>query len=285
MIFSRAERRGASIVELLVGMVILSIAGLAVARVVISQTRYFEHQKVSIQARSVPRGPLNRLIADLRMVEAVGGMVAASDTALLVRAPYALGVTCTNIAGTLYVSMLPVDSAMYDSPGFSGYAWRQNNGDYTYVESGSPSIQFLGDINLCNTPVITTLLASGAKIAKIPTPLADAPLNLGVPVILFRRIRYSFEPSLAVPGSRGLFRTVVTTGVTEELAAPFQPGAKFRYFVAGSRQPQAVPPADLSTIRGIQLVLDGMSERVASGKLTRQKASFTTAVYFKNRSN
>src|SRR5687768_18150796 len=72
-----AMRRGASNFELLVGMVILSIAAMAVARVVISQTRYFEHQKTAIQARSVPRGPLNRLVSDLRMVEAIGGVIFA----------------------------------------------------------------------------------------------------------------------------------------------------------------------------------------------------------------
>lgn len=80
------DRRGATLAELIVGMVILSIAGLGVARVVIWQIRYFEHQEAAIQARSIPRGPLNRLVSDLRMVEAVGGIVVASDTSVVVRA-------------------------------------------------------------------------------------------------------------------------------------------------------------------------------------------------------
>ena len=277
-------RYGASNVELLVGMVILSIAAMAVARVVISQTRYFEHQKTAIQARSVPRGPLNRLVSDLRMVEAVGGVIFASDTAVVVRAPYALGVTCTNVIGNTYVSILPVDSAMYDSPGFSGYAWRASDGVYTYVESGTPLLPIL-DLNLCNIPIVTPLLAPGARIVKIPIPLADPPLSLGTPVFLYRQIRYSFRPSLAVANSRGLFRTIVATGASEELSAPFEPSAKFRFFVLSSRVPQAVAPADLSTLRGIQLVLDGMSEQVPSGRVAKQSAPFTTAVYFKNRPN
>lgn len=262
-------------------MAVLSIAAMSIARVVISQTRYFEHQKVAIIARSVPRGPLNRVVSDLRMIEATGGVVSASDTAIVVRAPYSLGVTCTNVVGNTYVSILPVDSAMYDSPGFSGYAWRQNNGTYTYVESGAPLIDFLGDVNVCNIPIISVL--NGGRVVKIPTPLADPPLSLGTPVFLYRKIKYSFSPSLAVPGSRGLFRTVVATGAREELSAPFDPGAKFRFFVFTSRASQATPPANLSTIRGVQLVLDGLSEKIPSGGIRRQSAPFTTAVYFKNR--
>ena len=265
-------------------MAVLSIAGMAVARVVISQTRYFEHQKTAMQARSVPRGPLNRLVSDLRMVEAVGGVVYASDTSVVVRAPYALGLTCTTVIGNTYVSILPVDSAMYDSPGFTGYAWRESNGVYTYVESGTPFLNIL-DLNLCNIPIVTPLLAPGARIVKIPIPLASPPLSLGTPVFLYRTIRYSFRPSVTISGARGLFRTVVATGDTEELSAPFEPAAKFRYFVLSSRVPQAVPPADLSTIRGIQLILDGMSEHVPSGAQAKQSAPFTTAVYFKNRPN
>lgn len=98
--------------------------------------------------------------------------------------------TCTNVIGNTYVSLLPVDSAMYDTPGFSGYAWRQTDGVYTYVESGSPLIDFLGDVSVCNVAVITSLLADGARIVKIPVPLASPPLSLGTPVFLFRRIRY-----------------------------------------------------------------------------------------------
>lgn len=271
-------------VELMVGMVILSIVGLALTRVLLSQVRYFEHQKTAIQARAVSRSPLNRIVSDLRMVEAIGGVLAASDSSVLARVPYAMGVVCANVAGNTHVSLAPVDSAMYDSPGFSGYAWRMGNGVYRYVETGPPLIDFLGDVNVCNVAFVSTLLLDDAKIVRIAPALIDT-LSIGTPIFLFRRIRYSFGPSQAIPGSRGLFRTVVATGATEELSAPFEPGAKFRFFVAGSRAPQAVPPDDLSTLRGIQLGLDGVSEHVASGARARQRAPFTTAVYFKNRPN
>jgi hypothetical protein len=272
------------VIELIVGMTILAVIGLAVTRIIVSQTRYYENQKMSILARSVSRGPLNRLVSDIRMVEAIGGVVAASDTSITVRAPYAMGVVCLNLSGHTHVAVLPVDSAMFNAPGFTGYAWRRGNGTYRYVETGPPLIDFLGDINLCNIALVNVLLQNNAKIVRLTPMLVDT-ASVGTPVFLYRTLRYHFSPSPTVPGSKGLFRTVVKTGHTEELAAPFEPGAKFRFFVMSSRTPQAVPPSDLSTVRGIQLVLDGMSERIPSGQKQKKRAPFTTAVYFKNRPN
>jgi hypothetical protein len=278
-----AERRGLSIIELIVGMIILAIIGMALTRVLVSQARYFSHQKTGNLARNVSRGPLNRVVSDLRMVEALGGVLSATDSSVLVRIPYAIGLVCAKVGSDTHISLLPVDSAMYAAPGFSGYAWRDGEGMYQYVEAGSPSIE-TGDVSICNTAQITTLTAELAKVIKITPALPDT-ASVGTPVFLYRRITYEFKPSVAVPGTRGLFRTVMATGATEELAAPFDNASKFRFFVMNSLTSQASPPTDLSTLRGIELLMNGMSERIPSGSSTRALATFTTAVFFKNRLN
>ena len=86
-----------------------------------------------------------------------------------------------------------------------------------------------------------------------------------------------------VPGSIGLFRTRMENGTTEELSAPYDATAKFRFFVGSSLTAQDNPPGNLSTIRGIELDMTGMSERAPSGGTVKQKAPFITAVFFKNR--
>jgi hypothetical protein len=48
---------------------------------------------------------------------------------------------------------------------------------------------------------------------------------------------------------------------------------------------QDAPPADLTTIRGIEMNMTGMSERTPSGETQKKKAPFITAVFFKNRLN
>ncbi len=276
-------RRGLSVIELIVGMVILAIVGIALSRLMVAQARYFTHQKSGNLARNVSRGPLNRVVSDLRMVEALGGVVSATPTALSVRVPYAMGVVCAKVAPYTHISLLPVDSAMYAGSGFSGYAWRNGEGVYRYIETGSPSVS-VGDIAVCNGAQISTLTADLAKIIKI-TPALNDTASVGTPVFLYRRILYEFKTSVTIPGTIGLWRTVVATGATEELAAPFDATSKFRFFIMNAQTSVAAAPADLSTLRGVELLMNGMSERVPSGSTARTVAPFTAAVFFKNRLN
>jgi prepilin-type N-terminal cleavage/methylation domain-containing protein len=275
------SRKGMSMSELLIGMVILAIVGMGLTQTLRSQARYFDHQKTGSLARAVSRGPINRVVSDLRMVEAKGGIISASASQIEVRVPYAMGVVCG--AGpnnnSTHISLLPVDSAMYAAPGYSGYAWRGGDGTYRYKEDNQT--KDIGTLDVCNAAQIGTLTAQGAKVIKI-SPLLPDTASYGTPVFLYRRIRYSFAPSGLVPGAIGLFRTRMQTGQSEELSAPYD-GAKFRFFVGSSQTAQNDPPADISTIRGIELNMTGTSERAPSGGVAKQKAPFITAVFFKNR--
>jgi hypothetical protein len=53
--------------------------------------------------------------------------------------------------------------------------------------------------------------------------------------------------------------------------------------VGSSLTAQDAAPANLATIRGIELNMIGMSERAPYGATVREKAPFITAVFFKNR--
>jgi hypothetical protein len=268
-------------VELLIGMVILAIIGAALTRVMIYQARYFDHQKIANLARNVSRGPLNRIVSDLRMVEALGGVVDAQQNTIIVRVPYAMGLVCATTGGATHISLLPVDSAMYAAAGFSGYAWRGGQGTYRYVEAGPPTVS-AGSVAICNAAHIQTLTAANAKVIQITPQLTDT-ASVGTPVFLFRRIRYRFRGSDAIAGAQGLFRATMQNGVEEELSAPYDGSAGFRFFVGSSTVSTANAPADLSTLRGLELTLNGMSERNASGTTQKYKAPFMTAVFFKNR--
>ena len=281
-IYVHRSRRGVSIAELLIGMVILAVVGMALTRIMVTQARYFDHQKKSNQARNVSRGPLNRVVSDIRMVEALGGVVSASSTAITVRVPYAIGVVCVSGAAGTQMSLLPVDSAMYAGEGFSGYAWRNGAGKYGYVETGQ--LHDDGDLTQCNAAGIVTLTADKAKNVRI-TPIMTDTASVGTPVFLYRRILYEFKSSTTVPGTIGLFRTIVATGATEELSAPYESAAKFRFYVGNSLTAQDAVPADLSTLRGLELNMTGVSEKIASGAIQKERAPFITAVFFKNRLN
>lgn len=276
------SRKGMSMSELLIGMVILAIVGMGLTQTLRSQARYFDHQKTGSLARAVSRGPINRVVSDLRMVEARGGVVAASATSVTMRVPYAMGVVCGigPNGNSTHVSLLPVDSAMFAAPGYSGYAWRGGDGVYRYKEDNQT--KDVGSLSVCNAANIGTLTTNGAKIIKISPVLPDT-ASYGTPVFLYRKIRYYFGPSGMVPGAVGLWRKRIDDVQDEELSAPYDASAKFRFFVGSSTVAQDAPPADLATIRGIELNMTGMSERAPSGGVEKQKAPFITAVFFKNR--
>jgi hypothetical protein len=285
MMKSAQRPKGLSIVELLVGIVILGVIGMSLTKVMLSQARYFDHQKQGNLARNVSRGPLNRLVSDIRMVEATGGVTSASSTSITARVPYAMGVVCKTTGTSTTVSLLPVDSAMYAAPGFSGYAWRKSAGDFVYVMSGTIST---GDPAVCTGVGISTLTSQGAKVIQISpafVPVGADTSDLGTPVFLLRNIKYEFAPSTTVPGGTGLFRTVLTAGTTEELSAPYASDATFKFFVGSSLTSQTSAPADLSTLRGIELNMTGLSEKTPRGGIAQEKAPFVTAVFFKNRLN
>jgi hypothetical protein len=273
-------------VELLVGMLILGVIGMSLTRVMVTQARYFDHQKQADLARNVSRGPLNRLVSDIRMVEASGGITAASSTSITARVPYAVGVVCNKTGSSTTVSLLPVDSAMYAGAGYSGYAWRNTQGQFIYVMT--TALPSSGTVATCTAAGINTLTSTGAKVISISPAIAGSggdSADIGTPVFLLRKLTYEFKASTAVPGTTGLYRSVVDAGTTEELSAPYASSAAFKFFVGSSLTSQASPPSDLSTLRGLELNMTGLSEKIARGSTTQTSAPFVTAVFFKNRLN
>lgn len=282
---SRRARRGFTLIELLVGIVIFAIIGALFTKLLTVQGKFFDRQGMGNAARNVSRASLNRVVSDFRMIEATGGVVAASPTSLTIRVPFAIGVMCANAGAGTVLSLLPVDSTTYANAGYYGYAWRNfQTGAYSYVEN--PSTEVAGDPAVCVAQQITTV--QNGKVVLV-TPALPAGGGLGTPVFLYSRVRYEFKASTAVPGKLGLYRTTISPGggeASEELVAPFAATASWKFFTLnGGAVASTNPPANLADIRGLELHLDGISETIAPGQLQNEQAPFTTAVFFKNRTN
>jgi prepilin-type N-terminal cleavage/methylation domain-containing protein len=284
----RRASRGFTIIELLVGIVLFAIVGSLFTRLLTVQGRFFDRQGMGNAARNVSRASLNRVVSDFRMIEATGGVVAASTTSLTIRIPYAIGVVCANSGLGTVLSLLPVDSTTYARASFYGYAWRSFlTGAYSYVEN--PAAE-------ADAGAVGVAVCAGVKITSVPfgkvvliTPPTPGGAGLGAPVFLYSKIRYEFKASTAVPGKLGLYRTSIAASgaeASEELVAPFANTAGWKFFaVNGGSVAQVNPPANLADLRGLELHLDGISENIAPGQITNEKAPFTTAVFFKNRTN
>jgi prepilin-type N-terminal cleavage/methylation domain-containing protein len=286
---ARRLRRGFSLIELVVSLVIFGIIGAALTKLLTSQGNFYDKMGMGNAARNVSRGSLNRVVSDFRMIETTGGMIAASATSVTIRVPFAIGVVCAASGGATQISMLPVDSVMYNAPGFYGYAWRSPiTGAYVYQDLAT---KLAGTLATCTGQNILTIPPTGQVNGLVIglQPVLPVGATLGTPVFLYRRVQYSFQASTAVPGKLGLYRTIVNqngTQTAEEIVAPFAATAGFKFFIIGnSTTAQVNPPALLSDLRGIELHLDGTSENRVAGSASSESAPFTTAVFFKNRIN
>jgi len=274
---------GFVLAELLVAMIIAAIIGASLTQLVISQSRFVALQSSIMQARGGARAALNVMATDLRMVTD-SGLVAATPESVTVRVPYAFGVTCMQAAGKTVVSLLPADSATYAAATSSGYAWRDSTGKYVFVHPATVSASFWF---LCSwpftSPSITTLSTPGWSAQVVAVGPNDIRTPPGTVVYLYQMVRYAFAPSGQLPGRIGLWRTVLTTGQRDELVAPFDSTAGFQ-FLDSTYTANATPPASLSAVKGLRLMLVATSEQPPEGRTQPMKFNLTTNVVFRNHS-
>jgi len=271
------SRRGATLVELMIAVFVMGIVGAGLARLLSSQSRFFNDQEGQANARRAARIGLNLLLSDLRMAESDSGIVAASPASLTLNLPYRMGISCGPDMGNsrTYVAQQPIDSILRADAGFTGYAWVDSTGEPHYVPGGNRTI-IAGSV--CTAVGVDTI--PGGRVVSITPELIGA--NVGVPVYSYEQVTYYFAASSAFPGSQGLYRTVTNGVGTEEIAAPLDTLAKFQYWVAGNGTPVANPGGGVEII-GVDLSLTGLNDRlgITSGKT--QSAPYLTTIFFRNR--
>ncbi len=287
------RRAGFTLVEVLIAVVLTAIVGAAVTSVFVNQSAFYDTQTQVSEARSVSRAAVNMLARELRAVDTSIGIEAASANEIRVKVPFAMGVSCGVAAsGRFHVSVFPVDSASFayanqkikdTSGGAGGYAWRNPvTGLYDDEAIGGNAIVPALAIERCIPAGITTSyldMTNRARVVSLQAPTGSVPD--AVPIMLFLRVTYRFAPSVEMPGTRALWRQVGALPA-EEIAAPFEASARFRFYPLGANTAQDAPPATLSQLRGIELALVGRSDRPnADG--TRRETPLTTAIFFRNR--
>jgi prepilin-type N-terminal cleavage/methylation domain-containing protein len=291
---SLRAQRGFTLVEVTIALMILGIIGVAATKLLMVQSRFYDKQTNMSIARSVARSSMNVVMSDLRMVQDVGGVTAASSDgrSLTVVVPYRFGLVCKASLLTVTVSMLPSDSATVAQSVYGGFAWRDSTtGTYTSVTTtGGPS----ASSNPANCTgnsggqaqirTVSMNGRSGSIYDLMTTGIVTAP-QVGSAVFFWSKITYAFKlssvPEYAAQGYFGLYRTVGSTN--EELLAPFDSStSRFRYYTPGLDTSTSVLPA-LNQIRGVDLVLNSVSPKASVDKTIAHSPSYMqTSVFFKN---
>lgn len=277
------NRAGMTLSELLVGLVVATVLASALVRLATDQNQLVMAEEGRGEARSVSRSALTLMEADMRMIEVTDGVVAADRDSVIVRIPFRMGIVCAASSSEITAAMLPVDSLVLAAtapPGaVSGYAWRNANGTYgsTYT---NPSNTNAAASTCLNAPANIDTIPGGKVLRLMP---GTASAFAGTPIMMFYRVRYSFRASQSMPGTIALWRTVeANTPVHEELAAPFDTSAHFRFFVDGSATAQTAVPSPVTDIRGFELHMTAYNRRSAGGGAAEQ-TPLVTSIFFKNR--
>lgn len=270
-------RAGLSLIELLITIVVVGIIGVAITRLLTSQTRFFAKMSLGRDARSVTRQARNLMQTELSMVEVGGGVVSASNDSITVRVPIAFGLYCSG--GTMMV--LPTDSAYLAAATIAGFAIKDTTttGAYTYttltsIASGTSS-------NCTGGSVQITAPTGGFYRNLTPSPTGTQ----ASPIFLFQTVTYKFAASTLFSGQRGLWRRV-GTGTYAEIVAPFDSSAMFRYYNLYADTAQTTVPSPLTNIRGVEVLLNARAPAVTPGQQpNRETSNIRTAIFFRNRTD
>jgi prepilin-type N-terminal cleavage/methylation domain-containing protein len=290
-------RRGMTLAEVMIALVLIGIVGAMFTKMLVAQGRFFNAQHGQRSARNVSRAPMNFMMSELRMVQDTGGVADASADGkrIRVKVPYRFGVVCGTTAAATVASMLPVDSAV--SATYAGWAWRAVNGSYTEVAATDPSgADSLRDV----TGLAGEATCTAARIHKAVVTASDGTMITGrvlelrpasaaaptiSPVFLWQYVAYEFKESAAYPGRIGLYRIQAdgTPAASElELMAPFDTSSRFKFYVPNQDTSQVDVPTSVTTIRGLDLILNGAAVSAAAGGSAPAVNRLTTAVFFKN---
>lgn len=279
------NRRGMTLVELLIAMVVAAIIGTSLVALLVSQSQFSERLTAERDARTAARTPVALLGAELRMVDPEWGIESATTNLVVLRIPYALGVFCGTSGSNYIVQLLPTDATLFSAPGHAGYAIRGTGGAYTWY--GVTTLAASNATSACTSAVPPIDLLQGASLISLAQPATPPVVPIpGTPVSRYRRIEYSYGTS-ATTGHRSLFRRVLGVENTpQEIGGPYTDAAaaSFSFFLrAAPTVATTTVPADLSTIVGLNVGLPGRAERNPRMASQTVSSNLSTAFYFTNR--
>jgi prepilin-type N-terminal cleavage/methylation domain-containing protein len=288
------DRRGLTLIELLITVLVAGFLAAGVTSLLLSSNRFEEKTESMRNARRVSRAGVAALSSDLRMVDPSWGLEAASANSITLRVPYALGLVCTPSVLAQTIAILPVDSVVLATPGYSGVAVRLSDGTWSHATNGVLTESGSWP-NACTTAGISAITApSGAPNQRTRAytvgfgTVIGSPLTVGSVIVLYRRTRYYFGVSAqaGLTGRTALWRHYLDSGAGAiELAAPFDTSAAFRFYDLAATTAQDAVPSPLTNTRGVELFLPGESDRTARQRTAPEQADLRTAIFFVNRLN
>ena len=283
-----SRRAGFTLIELVIAMVLMSLVGGAIVKLLLQQQRFYNSTTDLIQTRQQIRQAAAMLPSDLRGISSVGGDISSmSDSALEFRSAFGGSVVCVNAGGTLST----VPRVLASGATMTNWITTPVVGDSLAVYNNGASLAMAGQgwlfyritavtpvtTNAANgCPNATGLTRAGDITAANPslqlglTPAAPNTIAVGAAIRFLRHVRYRIYRETDNQWYLGfyscLFGQVPVCKTTQPIAGPFQPyatngtsGVQFVYYGV-----DGVVTANPLQVARISLVVRGQSTGLVS---------------------
>ena len=285
------RRRGFTLVELLIALVLVGIVGAAIVDVLMKQQRFYRATGDLVETRSQVRQALAALPSDLRGVSSRDGdILAMTETSIDFRATIGTGVVClapapagteqdlylrppaaTTARFTSWVSQPRAGDrvAIFDETAiaFSAPLRLVPNASGSYVDMVAPA-------SACPNSAFLTPADNLLQRPRLRVDLAGAPAATNrMPVRILRRVRYNLEQSTDDGQWYLAYREYEADGTTARppqiMSGPYQPlaadgtsGLSFAYFDANGN---ALPVTAWNQVARIEVVVRALTRGSTPG--------------------
>ncbi len=255
------DRRGFTLVEALVAMLLSSVVVILVASVFLVQNRFYADTVARTALHENVRGAGTFVTSELKSV-AAGGIVEARSDSVVFRYPLVVGGVCDVQSPRTYLHF-PLEGEGVDGNEVDGYAVRNGStGEWTYTSASWSSIyQSSGGsaAGQCEAQGADTVGAR-ADFYRLDGLSATPAVALGDLVMLYGERVFKVAASTLDPSSFAVYTGSAGETLTE-LATGLSPASAFQYLREGqtSYQDQVTGAANLAGIERIRLYLEGIS--------------------------
>lgn len=257
---SRGAGRGFTLVELLAGLTLAGLVAAAVVGVLLGQHDFYGEVGDRAHARQGSRAAADLIAGELRLASS-SDLLAAEPDSVSLRLDVLRAVVCgPAVSAPGRVAVYVFDTVVNPNvpAAFRGWAYAEPGGPWRHVDgaplavaTGAGRSECVGRGAPAGEASWKYRTVGGWRLAG---SFGAAP-GRGALVARYGRLTYSVEASGSYPRGEAVYRN------SQELAAPFAEGGRFRYLLADGTVASRVPSADLAGVRAVRLEATALGPR------------------------
>lgn len=274
-------RRGFSLVEMIIVLVLAGIVSTAAFGMFTTQNRMNAQMTALGESQENARSAVQLAAGELRSASG-GSLVTARPDRLVVRVPIVVGMVCGVVNNSSSAVYFPLNGA--PSPDFrtevDAFDVRSLYGDWSAQMKPRASDRFQGQasrqycINAGNG-------TAGTDADYATMRVGGASVGPGSAVRLFREISYYFSTSALDPTRRAFYRAAQRQQI--ELAQGFSDRTRFEYQLQGETAWRAtVPNNRLRDVSAVRLVAEVVGEGTSGSSMANATFSLSREIQLRN---